>query len=146
MINMIPHIVEHKHARSYELVVATSCLDVLLKTFQDFKMIVDYDSFESTNENIRNHEIWKANKRARINTLDNAAKATRNEWGHKLAECYRIAICKASFETKLERAILNWDIQVSYPYTHLATNLLITPSILILESERISRKISCYFV
>ncbi len=109
-------------------------------------MVVDYDLFESTNENIRNHEIWKTNKRAQINTFDNAAKATRNEWGHKLAECYRIAICKVGFEIKLERAILNWDIQVSYLYTHLATNLLITPSILILESGRISRKISCYFV
>jgi len=109
-------------------------------------MVVDYDSFELVDEDIRNHGIWEANKRARINTLDNAVEATRNGWGHKLAECYRIAICKVGFETELERAILNWDIQVSYPYIHLATNLLITPSILILEFGRISRKISCYFV
>jgi len=146
MINMVPHIVEHKHAGSYELVVATLCLDVLSEKFQNFKIVVDYDPFEPADEDIRNHGIWEANKRARINILDNAAEATRNGWGHGPAECYRIAICKAGFGTELKRAILNWDIQVSYPYTHLATNLLITPSILILGSGRISRKISCCFI
>ena len=99
MINMIPHIVEHKHAESYELVVGTSCLDALSEKFQDFKIVVDYDSFESADEDIRNHGIWKANKRAWINTLDNAAEATRYGWGHGPAECYRIAICKAGFGT-----------------------------------------------
>jgi hypothetical protein len=96
MINMVPHIVEHKHAGSYELVVATTCLDVLSEKFQDFRMVVDYDSFEPADE------IWEANKRARINTLDNAAEATRNGWGHGPAECYRIATCKAGFGTELE--------------------------------------------
>ncbi len=146
MINTVPHIVEHKHPGSYELVVATSCLDVLSEKFQDFKIVVDYDPFEPADEDIRIHGIWEAKKRARINTLDNAAEATCNGWGHGPAECYRIAICKAGFGTELKRAIMNWDIQVSYPYTHLGTNLLITPSIPILESVRISRKTSCCFV
>ena len=57
MINIIPHIVKHKHARSYELVVATFCLNLLSEKFQDFQVIVDYDSFESAEKDIRIHEI-----------------------------------------------------------------------------------------
>lgn len=107
MINTISHIVKHKLAESYELVVATLCLDVLLEKFQNFKTVVNYDSFESADENIRIHEIWKVKKRARINTLNNAAEVIRKEWRHESAECYRIAICKAGFETEFKRAILN---------------------------------------
>ena len=146
MINMVPHIVEHKLAGSYELVVATPCLDVLSEKFQNFTTVVNYDPFAPADEDIRIHGIWEAKERARINTLDNAAEATRKGWGHGPAECYRIAICKARFGTELKRAILHWDIQVSHPYTHLATDLLITPSIPILGSVRISRKTSCSFV
>ncbi len=72
MINMVPYIVEHKHAGSYEPVVATLCLDVLS---------------EPADEDIRIHGIWEANKKARINTLDNAAEATRNGWGHGKVNC-----------------------------------------------------------
>ena len=57
MINTILHIVKHNHAESYELVVATSYLDLLSEKFQNFKIVVDYDSFESAEKNIRIHEI-----------------------------------------------------------------------------------------
>ena len=146
MINMVPHIVEHKHAGSYELVVATPCLDLLSEKFQDFKSVVDYDPFEPAEEDIRIHGIWEAKKRARINTLNNAAEVTRNGWGHGPAEFYRRAIEEAGLTTELERAILNWDIQVSYPHIYLPTYLLITPSIPIPGYLSISRKTSCSFV
>ncbi len=120
---------EHKHAGSYELVVATPCLDLLCQKFQDFKIVVDYDPFEPAEGDIRIHGICEAKKRARINTLNNAAEVTRKGWGHGPAECYRSAIGKAGLGIELERAILNWDIQVSYPYIYLPTYLLITPSI-----------------
>ena len=97
---------EHKLTGSYELVVATLCLDLLSENFQDFKLVVDYDPFEPAEEDIRIHGIWEAKKRARINTLDNAAEVTRNGWGHGPAECYRRAIGKAGLGMELERAIL----------------------------------------
>ncbi len=112
-INIVSHIVEHKHAGSYELVIATPCLDLLSGNFQDFKIVVDYDPFEPAEEDIRIHGIWEAKKRARFNTLDNAAEVTRNGWGRGPAECYRRAIGKAGLGIELERAILYWDIQVS---------------------------------
>jgi len=105
--------VEYKYAGSYELVVATLCLDLLLENFQDFKLVVDYDPFEPVEEDIRIHGIWEAKKRTRINILDNATEVTRNGWGHRLAECYRRAIGRASLGIELEKAILYWDIQVS---------------------------------
>lgn len=146
MSNMVPHITEHKHPGSYELVVATPCLDLLSEKSHEFKLAVDYDPFESAEEDICIHGIWETKKRARINTLNNAAEATRNGWGYGPAECYRIAISKAGLETELERAILNWDIQVSYPHIHLPTYLLIMPSIPTLRSLRNSRKTSCSLV
>lgn len=122
MINMIPHIVKHKHAKSYELVVATSCLDLLSKKFQDFKLVVNYDSFELVEKNKRIHEIWEIKKRARINTLNNVAKVTRNEWEHESTKFYRRVIEETGLETKLERAILNRDIQVKL-FTNLSFDI-----------------------
>ncbi|KAL8838294.1 MAG: hypothetical protein Q9170_002191 [Blastenia crenularia] len=113
IIDMVPHIVQHKHSRSYELVVATSCLHLLSEKFHDFKLVVDYDLSEPAEEDIRIHGIWEAKKRARINILSNAAEATRKGWGCGPAECYRSAIGQAGPGTDLERAILNWDIQHS---------------------------------
>lgn len=108
--NIVPYIVEYTYAGSYELVVAISYLNMLLKKFQNFKIFVDYNPFQLADEDICNYGIWEANRRARINIFDNAAEATRNRWGHKLAKCYRIAIYKAGFGTELKRTILNWDI------------------------------------
>lgn len=146
MINMVPHITEHKHPGSYELVVATPCLDLLSEKSHEFKLAIDYDPFEPAEEDICIHGIWEVKKRARINTPNNAAEATRNGWGYRPAECYRSAISKAGLGTKLERAILNWDIEVSYPHIHLPTYLLITPSVPTLGSSRNWRKPSCYLV
>ncbi|KAL8788260.1 MAG: hypothetical protein Q9213_001780 [Squamulea squamosa] len=126
MINTVPYLAEHKHAGSYELVVATPCLELLSEKFQDFKIVVDYDPLEPAEEDIRIHGIWEAKKRARINTLNNAAEVTRNGRGHGPAECYRAAIRKAGLQTEFERAILNWDIQHADPQTlkQLTQNLL----------------------
>lgn len=46
-------------------------------------------------------------------TLNTAANTDHNGWGHEEADCYQSAISKADLRTELERAILNWDIQVS---------------------------------
>lgn len=146
MINTVPHIVEHKHAGSYELVVATPCLDLLSEKFQDFKLVVDYDPFEPAEEDIRIHGIRQAKRKARINTLNNAAEVTRNGWGHGPAECYRSVVGKAGLGKELARAILNWDVQVSYSYIYLPTYLLIALSIPFLGSLSISRETSCSFV
>ena len=40
--------------------------------------------------------------------------AIRNEWGHGPAEYYESIVRKAGLETELERAILNWDIQIDH--------------------------------
>ena len=143
---MVPYIVEHTDPGSSKLVVATSCLDLLSERFRNFKLVVDYDPLEPAEEDRLIHRIWEAKKRARINTLNNAAEATRNGWGCGPAECYRSAIGKAGLEAELERAILNWDIQVSYPHIYLPKYLLITVSIPILGSLSISRKPSCSYV
>ena len=56
IINVISHIAQHKRAEFYELVIATSYLDFLLKKFKDFHLIVDYDPFEPAEKDIRIHE------------------------------------------------------------------------------------------
>ena len=139
---MVPTVMKHKSAWSYEIVVATTCLD-LLSGFQDFKLVVDYDPFEPAEEDIRIHGIWEAKNRAKINTLNNAAEVTRNGWVHGPAECYRRVVEKAGLGIELEKAILNWDIQVSYSHIYLPTYLLITPSIPLSGYVRISWQTSC---
>ena len=121
MSNMVPYIAEHKHPGSYELVVATPCLDLLSEKSHEFKLAVDYDPFEPAEEDICIHGTWEAKERARINTLNNAAEAIRNGWGYGPAECYRSIISKADLGTELERVIMNWDIQVSDPHIHQHT-------------------------
>lgn len=66
---MVPHITEHKHAGSYELVITTPYLDLLSEKSHEFKLAVDYDQFEPAEEDIFIHGTWEAKKRARINTL-----------------------------------------------------------------------------
>ncbi len=112
MINMVPNIVEHKEHGSNKLVAATSCLDLLSEKFHDFKLVVNYDPFEPTEDTILIHGICAAKKRVRVNSLNNAVKAIRNGWRRGSAECYQYATGKAGLETALERAIPNWDIQV----------------------------------
>ena len=116
-INKVPYVVENQ--KFFELAVATPCLDLLSEVFHDFKLVVDYDPFEPAEEAIRVQGIWEAKKRARISALDNAVEAIRKGWGYGPAECYREAFSKAGLATELERAILNWDIRVSYLEIHL---------------------------
>ena len=54
---MSSHITEHKHPESYEVVVATSCLDLLSEKFHEFKLAVNYDPFESVEKDICIHGI-----------------------------------------------------------------------------------------
>ena len=81
------NIVELKDHGYYELVDATSCLDLLVEKFRDFKPVVDYDPFESTKDGIRIQRICEAKKRAAVNSLNKAVKVIRNKWGRWPAEC-----------------------------------------------------------
>ena len=110
MINIVPYIAQHDRPGSYELVVTTSCLDLLSEKSNYFTLVDNYDPLEPAEEDIYIHGTWEAKKRARVHTLNNAAEATRNGWGYGPAECYRRAIGKAGLGTELERVILNWDI------------------------------------
>ena len=121
-INMVPYIVKNENQRSYELVVAIPCLDLLSKVPPNFKLGVNYDPFEPAVEDIRIHGIWEAKNRARVSTLNNAAEAIRNGWGYGPGECYRNAIGKAGLVMALEKAILNWDFQVTY--LHIYTSVI----------------------
>ena len=118
-INMVPNIVKNKNHGSYELVVATSFIEKLLRRFPDFTLIVDHDPFEPAEEDIRNYGFCAAEKLARINVLSNAAEAIRNKWGDGPKICYQDAVLKACDETELENAILEWDIQVNHSYVFL---------------------------
>lgn len=123
IINVIFHIAQDKRAESYELVIATSYLDFLLKKFKDFHLIVDYDWFEPAEKDIRIHENWKIRKKARINTFKNAVKAIRNGWNQQPTKCYREIIRQADLEIELEKLILNWNNQMSYSHICLLTYL-----------------------
>lgn len=70
---------EYKYLGFYKLVIVILCFDLLLKKFYNFKLVVDYDSFELAEEDVRIHGIWEVKKKVRINIFNNAAKATRNE-------------------------------------------------------------------
>ncbi len=60
------NIVELKDHGCYELLAAILCLDLLLEEFPDFKLVVDYDPFESTKDEIRIHRICEAKKSAAV--------------------------------------------------------------------------------
>lgn len=111
-INMIPNIVKDRKYGSYELVVAISCIEKLLRRFPDFTLIVNHDPFEPAEEEIRKYGICAAEKRARVNVLSNAAEAIRKKWGGEPAVCYRDAVLKVCSKTELENAVLEWDIEV----------------------------------
>ena len=128
-IKQVPHMANHTHPGSYELVVPTNCLDLLSKISLAFKIEVDYDPFEPAEEDLHAFGTSEAKKKAQINTLNNAAEAICNGWGHGPAKCYRIIINQAGLEPELERAIVSWKIQVICPHIHLQTYLLIMPSI-----------------
>lgn len=143
-IDMVPHLVELKHTRSYRLVVATPCLEALAR-FNDFELVLDHDPFEPAEEDVCLYGIWEAEKRARMNTLTIGAEAIRNGWGCGPAECYRKVSEDAGLRIALERAILNWDIQVRYPHIHLPPYMLRTSRMPTLGSSRVSRKTSFTF-
>ena len=128
-VNVVQHMANQTHPGSYEFAVATNCLDLLSKMSHGFKIEVGYDPFEPAEEDIRIFGTSEAIKKAQINTLNNAAEAICNGWGHGPAKCYRMIINEAGLDLELERAIVSWKIQVIYPHDHLQTYLLIMPSI-----------------
>lgn len=142
-VNMVPSIVEHEAPGSYELVVAEPCLGLLSSNLHGFKLAVGYDPFAPAEDDIRIHGIVEAKKRARVRSLSNAAKAIRKGWRPGAEECYRDATRKVGLETALERAILNWDIQVSYPHIVSPAHLLIPPRKPNLKSLSVLRETSC---
>lgn len=59
MLNIIPYTVKYKHLSFYSLIIDISCLVLLLKKFHDFKLIINYNPFKPTEEDIRIHEFEK---------------------------------------------------------------------------------------
>ncbi len=112
-INMVPFIEQHDPC-SYILIIATPCLNLLSETFYGSKLIIDYNPLEPSEEDKLIHGIWKAEEKARNFTLGIAVQATRMRWGDGPVEYFQVIIRKAGLELEFERAILNWDIQVSF--------------------------------
>lgn len=127
-INMVPFIEKHDPC-SYILIVAMPCLNLLSRTFYGSELIIDYDPLEPSEVDKRIHGIWKAEERARNFTLGIAVHATRMRWGDGPVEYFQVIIRKAGLELEFERAVLNWDIQVSFLYSYPPDCLLIIPSI-----------------
>ena len=76
---MISNIVKNKNHESYEFVVAMFFIEKLLRRFLDFTLIIDHDSFESVEDDIRNYEFCATEKLIRINVFHNAAKAIQKK-------------------------------------------------------------------
>jgi len=131
--HMVPNIEKRKDGRSYRLVVAISCLDLLSKIFND-KLINPCNPFMPAEDDVRLYGTYEATKRARADSLFTAVQAIRVGREYGSAEYNRDITMEAGLGTALERAILNWDIQVSLPYLFLLAYLLISPSILALRS------------
>ena len=142
IISMAPYIAEHKDHK-YELFVAQSCVELLSTRLQGFILDINHDPFAPAEDDVRIHGTVEAKRRARVNSLANSVEAIREGWGRGPEECYRNAVVKAGLETALERAILEWDIQVSHWHTCLKVHLLMSPRKPIRMFLMVSRKTSC---
>lgn len=119
MINMVPHIVQHKRAGSYELVVATPCLDFLSEKFRNFQLVVGYDPFEPPRriyvimgfgrprEELETTRSTPLRKRPAIDEIMDRQNVIEKLFGRRKG--------------------LKRDIQVSYSHNYLPTYLLIMP-------------------
>lgn len=143
-MNMIPFVAKHKFPGFYELVVDSLFIDLLLKKFDDFKIIIDYDSSKPIESNTSIHGIRRIKEIVQFNTISNAVKAICNGRRYGPAQCYRNIIKKTGLNIELKGAVLNWDIQVSDFHPPTSIHLLIIFSILILKSLSNSHEI-CYF-
>lgn len=117
-MNMLPFI-DQCDSRSYILIVAIPCLDLLSRKFHGSELIIDHDPLEPSEEYKRTLGTWAAKKRARDFTLDTAAQATRMRWGDGPVEYFQEVIRTAGLELEFERAILNWDIRASCLYIYI---------------------------
>ena len=133
-VDMVPNIENHKHHGSFELVAVTRYLPRISKGLHEFQLEVDYNPSQPAEADVRIHGIIEAKRRAQVGFLSNAVKAIRSGWGTGPEQCYRDAARSSGLGAALERAILNWDIQVSYLHIYLSAYLLRTSSIPILGS------------
>lgn len=109
---MIPNIVAHKTCGSWETVIATPALELVSEKLPDFQLIIHYNPFEPSEDEIYIHGTYEATRRARTRSLSNAVKTIHRGWGAGALGCYLDAAKKVGLESVLERAILNRNIQV----------------------------------
>jgi len=122
-VDMVPNVSECKNQRSYELVVAASCLPALLKDHW-FRLNSPYNPTKPAEGDVRIHGTPEAKRRAQTGFLHNAVKAIRRGWGPGPEVCYRDAARLSGLKVALERAILVWDILVRHPHIDPPTYLL----------------------
>lgn len=60
---MISNIVKDRKYGSYELVVAISCIEKLLRKFHNFILIVNHNPFKPAKKKIRKYQICVAEKK-----------------------------------------------------------------------------------
>lgn len=105
----IPNIVA---CGSWVTVIATSALGLVSEKLPDFQVIIRYNPFESSEDEIYIHETYEVIRRARTRSLNNAVKTIHKGWGAETLGCDLDAVKKIDLESVLERAILNRNIQV----------------------------------
>jgi len=79
IINIILNIIEYKASSFYKLIIIKPYFKLLFNSFYRFKLIINYDSFALTKNDIRIYEIVEIKKKVKIRLLFNAAKAIRKE-------------------------------------------------------------------
>lgn len=121
-------------------------MESLSTRLQGFELATSYDPFAPAENDIHIHGIVEAKRRARVNSIANAVEAIRKGWGRGPEECYRSVIAKAGLETALERAIMDWDIQVSHWQSMFLVHLLMFPRKPIHRFSSVSLKNFCSLV
>ncbi len=139
---MVLNVSECKNQRSYELVVAVSCLSAFLKDRRGFRLNSHYNPTEPA----EGDGTPEAKRRAQTGFLHNAVKAIRGGKGPGPEVCYRDAARLDGLKVALERAILVWDILVRHPHIDPPTYLLMIFRSPILRSLSVSHKTSHSFV
>lgn len=140
-VSKVPNIAEREEQRLYELVAAQSGVARLSTRPHLFNLVTNYDPFAPTANDISTYGFVEAKKKTLIESLNIAVEAIHEGWGPGPGECYRVAFVKTPLEPALQGALLNWDIQVSYPYMISSIEVLILPRKPIPRSVSSLRKI-----
>lgn len=77
-------------------------------------MHFDYDSTTSTREDILNHDTLKTINKDCAHFLHNAMNMIRSQRHQEYEKCYRELIRSKNLMISLERALLTYDILISY--------------------------------